>query len=712
MSRKRMTVTLALLLVLTGSTLARADEPPAQDVERTPARVSFTSGEVSFWRAGGDEWVPAQLNTPLAPGDALYAGDRANLELQIGARAYVRAGANTQLGIENEEPDLLQVKVTTGHASIDLRSLPAGHTIELDTPSAAFTIERTGYYRVDVSENTTTFITRRGGSATVIPANGQAVAIAPSEEVVVQGTETPQVETYVAPEVDAWDRWNYDRTDRLIEAISARYVSPGVYGVDALDHYGTWRVVPTYGSVWVPAGLAPGWAPYSTGRWIWDPYYGWTWIDTAPWGWAPYHYGRWVHTGGFWGWAPGPIVAGPVYAPALVAFFGGGGVSVGVGIGGPPVGWCALSWGEPLVPWWGRAGFIGRPWWGGWGGPHVVNNVVIEQTTVVNVTNITYRNVNVNHAVVVMRGDRFGRGPVQSARLTRVDVQHLEPIRGALPMRPDRASLVPATGRAARPPEAAFTRRVVVTRAPHDTIGSLREQGLNVSPAVSAPAPRVVPRPQRPAAGVAAERPPFGEHGTAERRRPALPPRFERSRPGAPAQQMRRMPAEAEPRPAGAPPAPVAPAQRENVAPHAPAQPHIPAGEHQPPAAMGREAPAVRAPVAPAPVAPAPVAPAPVAPAPQRLVPQAPPARHEPPMQAPRREPEVQAPRREAPRESRQLPGEPANRMYSRPEVRHAPPERAAPPPQVHSAPPAGAPHGRPEPQGGQGGHGQREPGR
>ena len=517
MSPKQLIVTIALVLLVIGGASAAADDPPGQDVGRTPARLSFTYGDVSFWRAGAEDWVPAQLNTPLAPGDILYTGARANLELQIGARAYVRAGENTQLGIESEEPDFLQVKVTTGHAALDLRSLAAGHTIELDTPNAAFTVERTGYYRVDVSANTTTFITRRGGSATMVPASGQPLAIEPSEQVVVQGTERPQVETYGAPELDAWDRWNYERTDHLIDAISSRYVSPSVYGLDALDRYGTWQVVANYGPVWFPAAMAPGWVPYSTGRWIWDPYYGWTWLDAAAWGWAPYHYGRWVYTGGFWGWAPGPVIPGPVYAPALVAFFGGSGVSVGVGIGAAPVGWCALGWGEPLVPWWGHAGFVGRPWWGGWGGPRIVNNVVVERTTVVNVNNITYQNAHVRHAVVVMRGDRFGRDPVQSARLRRVDVQRLEPIHGALPVRADRAALRPGVGRAARPPEAVFRRAVVATRPPQDTLGRLRQEGLNVSPAVSAPAPRIVPRPQRPAAGVAAERPPFGQQGRVER---------------------------------------------------------------------------------------------------------------------------------------------------------------------------------------------------
>src|SRR5262249_15525448 len=218
-------------------------------------------------------------------------------------------------------------------------------TIELDAPNGAFTIGTTGYYRLDITDDTTTFITRRGGRATLAPAQGEQVGIVSSEEVVIQGGDAAHVETYAAPELDAWDNWNYARTDHLMDAVSARYVNPSVYGVDELDHYGTWRETPDYGPLWVPTSVPAGWAPYSAGRWVWDPLYGWSWVDDAPWGWAPCHYGRWVHATGYWAWAPGPIVAAPVYAPALVAFFGGPHFGVSIGIGAPAVGWVALGWG-------------------------------------------------------------------------------------------------------------------------------------------------------------------------------------------------------------------------------------------------------------------------------------------------------------------------------------------------------------------------------
>ncbi|HEV8473151.1 MAG TPA: DUF6600 domain-containing protein [Methylomirabilota bacterium] len=558
---RRFAAVLLSLAVFLGSGLgavasAQAPVPPgvgqADPVGGTPPRLSYVDGEASFWRPGASAWAPAQVNTALAPGDEMYTGERGNLELQVGGRAFVRVWGSTQLGLVNQQPDLLQVKVTAGHASLDLRAIDPGRTVEVDTPQAAFTIDTPGYYRVDVTPERTSFITRRSGRAMMTPAGGPAVAIASSEEVVLAGGPTPAVQTFVAPPLDVWDTWNYARTDELIDSMSARYVPSGVYGVDDLDHYGNWRVVPSYGAVWVPDAMASGWSPYSSGRWVADPYYGWTWVDSAPWGWAPYHHGRWVRVDGYWAWAPGPVVVRPVYAPALVAFFGA--PEVQVTVASPIVGWVPLGWGEPLIPWWGSTRFVGRPWWGGWGGPRVVNNVVINRTTVVNIQNITtYGNASVPGAVVAVRQDAFGRRAVREARIAEPDVRRLEPVRGRVRATPDPSSFVAASGHAAAPPPQTLSRQVVGTRRPATAPNrdeATRERGVpgervapasrvapTVSapvvsaPAVSAPEPRIVPAPPKPAATApATPRPPFGA-STVERQRSPVPPRFGHDRP-------------------------------------------------------------------------------------------------------------------------------------------------------------------------------------
>jgi hypothetical protein len=412
----------------------------------TPPRLSYAAGAVSFWRPGGDDWAPAQVNTPLAEGDELYTGRDGNVELQVGGRGFVRAWGDTQLGVLNDDPNFLQLRVAAGHVALDLRTLDAGHVVEVDTPAAAFTIDQAGYYRVDVAAERTTFSTPRSGRATITTAGGPVPAIAPGEAVSI---ENGAMQRLAAPDPDVWDRWNEARTAALIAPASAPYVSAEVYGASDLDRYGAWRSDPTYGAVWMPANVAAGWAPYSTGRWIWDPRFGWTWLDAAPWGWAPYHYGRWVWLGGVWAWAPGPVVVRPAYAPALVAFLGTP-VS-GVQVAGPSVCWVALGWGEPVVPWWGRAGFVGRPWWGGWGGPRVQHVTA-------------YRNVTVVNAVVAVRSDQFGRRAVQDARIAHPDVRHLQPVHGRLDVKPEPVSFRGAGGHAPRPPQEQVTRRVVSTR--------------------------------------------------------------------------------------------------------------------------------------------------------------------------------------------------------------------------------------------------------
>jgi hypothetical protein len=640
------------VLIGAAPTARAADSPDPQQTEmdQTPPRLSYTDGKVSFWRQGADDWSTAQVNTPLAPGDELYTASPANLEIQIGSRAFVRTWANTQLGLVNQEPGYLQFKVTAGSASFDMRTIEPGTMVEVDTPNAALTIEHAGYYRVDVTGERTSFITRRGGQATVIPASGEAVIVTPSEEVVVEGTSSPRVTSYVAPQLDAWDKWNYARSETHLDAVSARYVSPGTYGVSDLDRYGTWRTVPTYGSVWIPTTVQPGWAPYTTGSWTLDPIYGWTWVDTAPWGWAPYHHGRWVSVNGFWGWAPGPMVARPVYAPALVAFFGGPSLRVGISIGGPVLGWVALGWGEPLVPWWGRPGFVREPSWRGWGGPRVVNNVVINNTTVVNVQNINvYRNTSVRNAVVVVNENRFGRGPITAARVSGVDVNSLRPTHAAPQVTATPASFVPTAGRGARPPEENLKRSVVATRPPHAGPASGAAEARKAGPAgIPTPAPRIVSAPPRHEPDAVPARPPLGqsriERRTPDRAQPPSPPKPPAARQAPP--QAQREPQVAAPS-AGAPPSPAAPAtppapparrpEQPQVAAPSPSAPKLPAAPATAPPAGRPEKPKVAAPspgVPPSPAAPA-TAPPPSARRPEAAVPPA----HPP------------------------LPGEPANRL-------------------------------------------------
>ena len=473
--------------VAAGAETARAIGP-------TPPRLALAEGEVSFWRPGAEGWAPAARNTALAAGDALYVADGA-LEIELTSGAFVRAGAETELRIESLELGYLQLSVLSGQVAVDVPELPEGQVVEVAAPHGALMIERPGYYRIDVDERSS-FVAHRGGGATVVLADGEEIDFREGERVTVKDAERARVDA--APPIDDWDRWNWDRTEGAAAAArGARYVPPAIAGVRDLDHYGDWSETSQYGAVWVPRQVAADWAPYTTGRWVWDPHYGWTWVDDAPWGWAPYHYGRWCWLDGHWGWAPGPVVARPVYAPALVGFLGshGGGVSVSVGVSVPLVSWVALGYGEPILPWWGPPGFVGRPFWGGWDGPRYVNGAVIRHRHIVDVKHIRrFRNVRVRHAVVAADRRHFGRGRFDRIRLDDDRARKLDIVRGRLGVKPVAASLGPRHERARGPRDRDRARHVVATRRPQDVARRLRNAGLEPRERGPRVEPRIVAR--------------------------------------------------------------------------------------------------------------------------------------------------------------------------------------------------------------------------
>ena len=208
--------------------------------------------------------------------------------------------------------------------------------------------------------------------------------VAPGQAAVITGDQTFQVQIVAAQR----DQFLNDMLSREQPAATAQQVPALVEqmpGGEDLSAYGSWSDVPQYGQVWYPQ-VAAGWQPYTDGHWAWVQPYGWTWVDNDPWGFAPFHYGRWLQLDGRWAWCPASVQAAgpayPVYAPALVTFFGiGAAFAVGAAVGSlwssGRVGWVPLGPGEVYHPWF-RAS------------PTYVRNVNIRQVT--NVTNIT--NVN------------------------------------------------------------------------------------------------------------------------------------------------------------------------------------------------------------------------------------------------------------------------------------------------------------------------------
>ena len=137
-SARAVTIGLILALALGSMAVARAQVPAADDAiadGRTPPRLSFVDGQASFWRPGAPDWVAAQTNTALAPGDELYTGSPGNVELQIGARAFVRAWAATSLG--EQRPARYHSVVQFSAPSVSIRTTERSRSSRIAPARAA-----------------------------------------------------------------------------------------------------------------------------------------------------------------------------------------------------------------------------------------------------------------------------------------------------------------------------------------------------------------------------------------------------------------------------------------------------------------------------------------------------------------------------------------------------------------------------------------------
>jgi len=328
--------------------VAWADADPPGRV----GRLATLQGAVSTYEHGRSEWVPAARNRPLTAGDRVSTGADARAELRVGS-TVLRLAGGSELEVLRLDDQRLHFQLHAGSLALRVRSREVAGEIEIVTAEARLRPQRSGHFRIDRHDDDTLAGSWRGelrvdGDERV---EGFTVDAGRRVELWREGDGRALRHAWTSTPDDAFADW-VARNDRDDErSAAARVVSPEMTGAEDLDHYGRWEQHPEHGSVWLPAAVAPGWAPYRYGRWAWVPPWGWTWVDDAPWGFAPFHYGRWLYWGGRWGWAPGVRVLRPVYAPALVAWVGGPGYSVS--IGGSPfpyVGWVPLAPREVYVP--------------------------------------------------------------------------------------------------------------------------------------------------------------------------------------------------------------------------------------------------------------------------------------------------------------------------------------------------------------------------
>jgi hypothetical protein len=447
-------------------------DAPAPDPPSRVARLDSIDGSVSFQPGGENDWVDAVLNRPLVTGDNLWADENSRAEVHIGSTA-LRLGSQTGITLLELSDRATQIRLAQGSLIVRVRHVDDEDSYEVDTPNIAFVILQEGEYRLDVStDGARTDVTVFHGRGEVT-GGGSSYPVVADQHSTFTGTGTDQLSYALGqiPPQDDLDNWAFDRDNREDNADSANYVSREMTGYEDLDDNGSWAYVAGYGTVWRPMSVAVGWAPYRFGHWAWIAPWGWTWVEAEPWGFAPFHYGRWAFAGGGWFWIPGPSVVRPVYAPALVAWVGGGAGSNFSFAFGPGVGWFPLAPGEVFIPGYRVSRvYVNR-----------VNftNTSVDMTTVSNAynrvainrmaNNMAYANRGVSGGVTVVSHDTFVNARPVARNIQAVSAKEIEsaPVVRTASAEPVRQSMLGA-GRPAvnRPPAAVISRTVVALRTP------------------------------------------------------------------------------------------------------------------------------------------------------------------------------------------------------------------------------------------------------
>lgn len=369
-------------------TFAQDQDPPG-----IAARVAFLSGPVSLEAGGAEDWSSAPLNYPMVSGDRIFTGDGARAAIQCGS-TDIRLWGNTDTTLTNLTDDYKQIGLSQGSIHLRVFNMSSEETVEVDTPSGAVMIGAPGDYRINAYPDQQAALVVVNSGWVQLAGPGLNQEVDQGEAVQLYGTDNPEVGLVEMPMPDGLDAWSLQRDHHIQYSVSARYMSTAMPGYDDLDDYGDWAPGTDYGPMWFPRSMPAGWQPYTTGHWAYVAPWGYTWVDEAAWGYAPFHYGRWVQWQGRWGWVPGPPQVRPVWAPAFVAFVGGGpGVSMGVNVGGGGVAaWFPLGVAEPFVPWYHCS-------------PAYVRTV--------NVTNV---NITVIHNVTIVNNYNVFINRVQTAR--------------------------------------------------------------------------------------------------------------------------------------------------------------------------------------------------------------------------------------------------------------------------------------------------------
>jgi hypothetical protein len=271
-------------------------------------RITFIEGQLLRYVYDEKDWVATVKDAPFGLDDAVYSSDTGKAEFKLSNGVWARTGSDSQIQLMALREDVTEIDVASGtvrfynksQKAVVKATTPYGYV--LAKPGCAFDLyvgdESTEVISLDGAVD---FVLAEGESRYVVKAGG--ASIISDGKLAAEGDG----------QVDAgWDEWNLKREEFWTQRVQVKGESvdylPFELRDDAydLDQNGKWEQVRyegRYARLWRPTAVAPGWQPFTDGRWtVW--YEDNVWIPEEPFGYVTHHYGNWVLVNSTWYWAP------------------------------------------------------------------------------------------------------------------------------------------------------------------------------------------------------------------------------------------------------------------------------------------------------------------------------------------------------------------------------------------------------------------------
>jgi len=212
--------TIALIIFILAGAVA------AQESEETftgfmhGIRANAVKGEVVYQRSDGS--FPIETGLKLEIGDVIKTAPGACAEFLLQPGNYLRAGADTELQIINDQHDRMRIKLLRGTIIVEVLSkenlgsnygpYEARYLVRALTPNAGVFMSEPGIFRINTSPAGPTELVVRNGSAVI---KGQEVKA--KRRAVVSGNDVAISEIDLKTE-DAFDLWARERAETLVRA--------------------------------------------------------------------------------------------------------------------------------------------------------------------------------------------------------------------------------------------------------------------------------------------------------------------------------------------------------------------------------------------------------------------------------------------------------------------------------------------------------------